>query len=44
MIAHRLSTLNSCDRIIHLEKGNIIQDGPPKEVIPQLSTSIFKQK
>lgn len=44
MIAHRLSTLNSCDRIIHLEKGNIIQDGPPKEIIPQLSTSIFKQK
>ena len=44
MIAHRLSTLNSCDRIIHIEKGNIIQDGPPKEIIPQLSTSILSKK
>ena len=44
MIAHRLSTLNSCDRIIHIEKGEIIQDGVPQKVIPKLSNSIFKQK
>jgi ABC-type multidrug transport system fused ATPase/permease subunit len=27
IIAHRLSTVKDCDRIIVLEKGNIIEDG-----------------
>ncbi len=35
MIAHRLSTLANCDRVICLEKGRIISDGPPSNVLPQ---------
>ena len=33
MIAHRLTTLRSCDRIISLEKGQIIEDGTPLNVL-----------
>ena len=29
MIAHRLSTLESCDRVIRLEHGSVSADGPP---------------
>lgn len=34
MIAHRLSTVESCDRVIHLEKGFVLADGPPHQVLP----------
>ncbi|MDA7434757.1 ABC transporter ATP-binding protein/permease [Synechococcus sp. AH-601-J22] len=30
MIAHRLSTLKSCDRVIRLEQGTVSADGPPQ--------------
>lgn len=33
MIAHRLSTLLNCDRVIRLENGIISADGSPQEVI-----------
>src|SRR5215469_15369912 len=32
-IAHRLSTLDSFDRIIVLERGRIIEDGPPRRLL-----------
>jgi len=32
-IAHRLSTLNSFDRILVLESGRIIEDGAPKDLL-----------
>jgi ABC-type multidrug transport system fused ATPase/permease subunit len=32
-IAHRLSTLNSFDRIVVLEHGRIIEDGSPSELL-----------
>jgi ATP-binding cassette, subfamily B, bacterial len=32
-IAHRLSTLRSFDRIVVLEKGKIVQDGPPDQLM-----------
>lgn len=30
-VAHRYSTISNCDRIIKLEGGKIVFDGPPKE-------------
>lgn len=32
-IAHRLSTVMSCDRIIVMDKGKVIEDGPPQELM-----------
>ena len=33
MIAHRLSTVQSCDRVIKLEQGRVCADGPPQLVL-----------
>ena len=33
MIAHRLSTLQRCDRVIRLEQGVLTADGPPQMVL-----------
>jgi ABC-type multidrug transport system fused ATPase/permease subunit len=33
IVAHRLSTIASCDRIIWLDKGKIVMDGAPDEVL-----------
>jgi ATP-binding cassette, subfamily B, bacterial len=32
-IAHRLSTLNAFDRIVVLERGRVIEEGPPPELL-----------
>ena len=32
-IAHRLSTLRSFDRIVVLDRGRVVQDGPPDELL-----------
>jgi ATP-binding cassette subfamily B protein len=31
-VAHRLSTLRDFDRIVVLQRGRILQDGPPREL------------
>ena len=33
MIAHRLSTVKQCDRVLRLESGILAADGPPKIVL-----------
>lgn len=35
IIAHRLSTVESCDRLIWLEHGKVVMDGTPAEVLPR---------
>jgi ATP-binding cassette, subfamily B, bacterial len=35
-IAHRLSTLDSFDRIVVLDRGKIIEDGPPRKLLQTL--------
>lgn len=35
LIAHRLSTVEQCDRIIWLEHGQIIMEGAPDDVLPR---------
>ena len=34
MIAHRYSSIRNFDRVIKLEKGKILKDGPPELVLP----------
>ena len=33
IIAHRLSTVEIADRVLVLEHGRILEDGPPHELI-----------
>ena len=35
MIAHRLSTVQFCDRLLQLEQGEIVANGPPSLVMSQ---------
>ena len=37
MIAHRLSTVERCDRVIRLERGIVTCDGPPRLVLASQS-------
>ena len=36
MIAHRLSTVERCDRVIKLDQGRVVLDGPPRLVLNTL--------
>lgn len=38
LIAHRLNTLKDCDVVIHLEKGNIVNQGEPETVLQSFET------
>ena len=33
MIAHRLSTVERCDRVIKLDQGCVVSDGPPRAIL-----------
>jgi ABC-type multidrug transport system fused ATPase/permease subunit len=33
VIAHRLSTVEIADRVIVIDAGRIVEDGPPEELI-----------
>lgn len=35
IIAHRLSTVRSCDRVLWLQQGKVHRLGPPEEVLPE---------
>lgn len=39
IIAHRLSTLSKCDRILWLQNGEIIALGPTQEVLPRFKNA-----
>lgn len=34
LIAHRLTTVESCDRVVLIRDGSIVAEGPPGEVLP----------
>lgn len=36
IVAHRLSTVERCDRLCRLESGRVVQIGSPAEVLDQL--------
>lgn len=37
IIAHRLSTVQRCDRVIRLAQGTVLDDGPPPNVLHNIS-------
>ena len=39
IVAHRLSTLENCDKLYRFEKGKVVQEGPPQCMIPSASRS-----
>lgn len=43
IVAHRLATVAACDRIIVLEKGRIIADGPPDIVLERFGAEALAQ-
>ena len=38
LIAHRLSTVESCDRVVLIRDGSLVAQGPPSEILPLTST------
>lgn len=42
VIAHRLSTVTNCDRLLVLEKGEIIEQGIPKELLKNENSYFYK--
>ncbi|GFM38102.1 ABC transporter ATP-binding protein [Desulfovibrio psychrotolerans] len=40
IIAHRLSTVEQCDKVVWLEGGRIVMDGTPAEVLPHYRASL----
>ncbi|MBI4995425.1 MAG: ABC transporter ATP-binding protein [Rhodocyclales bacterium] len=40
IVAHRLSTVEHCDRICRLEHGRIVQEGAPAMLLSQLMTAV----
>lgn len=41
LIAHRLSTLQSCDRILWLKDGRLFSQGKPSEILPQFEKTDY---
>lgn len=44
IIAHRLSTVEHCDRLIWMEKGRICRIGTPQEILPEYMKSFETQR
>jgi ATP-binding cassette subfamily B protein len=41
-IAHRLSTLDAFDRIVVMERGRIVEDGPPRRLL-QMKSGVYSR-
>ena len=37
IIAHRLSTLEACDRVIEVEAGTVVREGTPEAILPKIT-------
>lgn len=42
IIAHRLSTLESCDRVLWLKQGRLFAEGTPGEILPRFEKSDYE--
>ena len=44
IIAHRPSTVMNCDRLVVLEKGGILEEGPPEKLIENPQSYFYRMK
>jgi len=44
IIAHRLSTVENCDRLIWLEEGRVRDSGPPADILPRYRAAMADTK
>lgn len=44
IVAHRLSTVESCDRIFRMEDGRLVETGPPAEILRKLASTSSKSQ
>tara|TARA_Y100000310_G_scaffold341747_1_gene441902 strand:+ start:65 stop:1240 length:1176 start_codon:yes stop_codon:yes gene_type:complete len=42
VVAHRLQTVMSCDKLLVLEGGRVIEEGPPKKLLSDKDSVFFK--
>ena len=43
VIAHRLTTVEKCDKIIWMENGSVKAEGPPAEILPRYVAALGKK-
>lgn len=43
VVAHRLSTVEGCDLLYWVDKGNIVASGSPKEILPAYKAILYKK-
>lgn len=39
IVAHRLSTVEDCDRLYRLDQGRVVEEGTPEEIIPSTKST-----
>jgi ATP-binding cassette, subfamily B, bacterial PglK len=44
IVAHRLSTVESCDRIFRMDDGHLVESGPPGEILRKLASVSSKPR
>lgn len=44
IIAHRLSTVEHCDRLFWIEQGHLRKEGPPEALLPEYTRTLISQE
>ena len=44
VIAHRLSSVENCRRVIWLDSGGVVKEGPPEEILPEYTNSLKRSE
>jgi ABC-type multidrug transport system fused ATPase/permease subunit len=44
IIAHRLTTVEHCDTLVWLEKGRVLDYGPPAEILPRYQAGMLERR
>ena len=44
IIAHRLTTVKDCDKIYCIDKGTLVREGVPADVLPWYESYIYRKE